>query len=39
MGRMGTKGKDTALVRGARGTTQSVPCQSCIVTRPREQPE
>ena len=27
---MGTKGKGTALVRGARGTIRSVPCQSYI---------
>ena len=32
MGRVGTKGKGTALVRGARGTIRSVPCQSYIAS-------
>ena len=32
MGRVGTKGKGTALVRGARGTIRSVPCQSFIAS-------
>ena len=37
--RSSTKGKETALVRRAWGTTRSVPCQSHIVGKPRLQPE